>query len=130
MPDNDRAGWWIEFEPLSRQPLQPTLNLPGQNAQLDLTVKSGVTTCTNAGFDADGTVIYGPGDLGAGLIGGMNIIGNPAQGAHPGDRTLAAGAKEDLCFNVELPSSTNNTYQGLSATATFNFQAEQTKNNP
>src|SRR5919108_2426045 len=34
-------------------------------AQLDLTIKSGVTTCTNAGFGTDGTVIYGPGDLGS-----------------------------------------------------------------
>ncbi|GAI92721.1 unnamed protein product, partial [marine sediment metagenome] len=28
-------------------------------AQLDLTIKTGVTTCTNAGFDTDGSVIYG-----------------------------------------------------------------------
>lgn len=45
-------------------------------------------------------------------------------------RTLAFSANEDLCFNVELPSSTDNTFQGLTTTATFNFQAEQTVNNP
>ena len=32
----------------------------GLRSQLDLTIKSGVTTCTNAGFDTDGTVLYGP----------------------------------------------------------------------
>ena len=31
-------------------------------AQLDLTIKTGVTACNNAGFNVDGTVIYGAGD--------------------------------------------------------------------
>jgi hypothetical protein len=97
-------------------------------AQLDLTIKTGVTTCTNAGFDTDGTVIYGPGDLGS--VAGTDVIGDPTQGADTGDRTLNASANEILCFNVQLPSSTNNTYQGLTTTATFNFQAEQTSSNP
>jgi len=96
--------------------------------QLDLTIKTGVTTCTNGGFDTDGTVIYGPADLGS--TAGTNVIGNPAQGADAGDRTLNASANEILCLNVELPSSTNNTYQGLTTTATLNFQAEQTSSNP
>ncbi|HJX62098.1 MAG TPA: TasA family protein [Dehalococcoidia bacterium] len=97
-------------------------------AQLDLTIKTGVTTCTNAGFDTDGTVIYGPGNLGSAA--GTDVIGDPTQGADTGDRTLNASANETLCFNVELPSSTNNTYQGLTTTATFDFQAEQTSSNP
>jgi len=97
-------------------------------AQLDLTIKSGVTTCTNGGFGTDGTVVYATGDLGSTT--GVNVIGNPAQGAQAGDRTLAASAGETLCFNVSLPSSTGNTYQGLTTTATFAFQAEQTANNP
>ena len=94
-------------------------------AQLDLTIKTGVTTCTNAGFDTDGSVIYGPGDLGSAA--GINVIGNPAQGPDGGDRTLpATGAdNEDLCFNVELPSTTGNAFQGLTTTATFTFAAEQ-----
>jgi len=101
--------------------------VPSLAAQLDLTIKSGVTNCTNAGFGADGTVIYSPGDLGSPA--GVNVIGNPAQGAQAGDRTLAASANEVLCFNVSLPLSTGNTYQGMTSTATFAFQAEQTKNN-
>jgi len=96
--------------------------------QLDLTIKTGVTECTNDGFDTDGTVIYGPADLGS--TAGTNVIGNPAQGAQAGDRTLDASAGETLCFNVTLPSTTGNTYQGLTTTATFNFQAEQTSSNP
>ncbi len=96
-------------------------------AQLDLTIKSGVTTCTIAGFDTDGTVVYAAGDLGS--VAGTNVIGDPTQGAQAGDRTLAASGSEVLCFKVSLPSSTGNTFQGLTTTATFAFQAEQTKNN-
>jgi len=97
-------------------------------AQLDLTIKTGVTTCTNVGFGVDGTVIYGPGDLGSTT--GTDVIGDPTQGADTGDRTLAASADEDLCFNVELPLATGNSFQGLNTTATFTFAAEQTANNP
>jgi predicted ribosomally synthesized peptide with SipW-like signal peptide len=97
-------------------------------AQLDLTIKTGVTTCTNVGFGVDGTIIYGPGDLGSTT--GTDVIGDPTQGADTGDRTLAASADEDLCFNVELPSTTGNSFQGLNTTATFTFAAEQTANNP
>ena len=96
-------------------------------AQLDLTIKSGVTTCTNGGFSADGTVLYGPADLGS--TGGTNVVGSPTQGSQAGDRTLNASANEVLCFNVSLPSGSSNTYQGLTDTATFAFQAEQTANN-
>jgi hypothetical protein len=58
------------------------------------------------------------------------LFRSPTQGADTGDRTLAASADEDLCFNVELPSATGNSFQGLTTTATFAFAAEQTANNP
>jgi len=98
-------------------------------AQLDMTIKTGVTTCTNGGFGSSGSVIYGPADLGS-TTPGTNVIGNPAQGAQAGDRTLNASANEALCFHVELPSGTGNSFQGLTTTATFAFAAEQTANNP
>lgn len=41
------------------------------------------------------------------------------------DRSLAAGASENLCFRVELPSATTNTAQGATADATFTFVADQ-----
>ncbi len=96
--------------------------------QLSLTVKSGVTTCSNAAFGSSGTVIYGAGVLGNTTA--VNLVGNPAQGAQAGDRTLAASANEVLCFNVSLPLSTGNAFQNLTSTATFAFQGEQTANNP
>jgi predicted ribosomally synthesized peptide with SipW-like signal peptide len=97
-------------------------------AALDLTVKSGVATCDNAGFGVDGTVVYATGDLGNTTA--VNVIGNPAQGSQAGDRTLNASASEVLCFNVSLPLSTGNASQGVTSTAIFAFAAEQTANNP
>ena len=57
------------------------------------------------------------------------VIGNPAQGAQAGDRVLTAGASEVLTFTVTLPANSDNTYQGLSCTVNFVFNAEQTANN-
>jgi hypothetical protein len=97
-------------------------------AQLDMTIKTGVTTCTNGGFGSNGTAIYGAADLGSTT--GTNVIGNPAQGGQGGERTLNGSANEVLCCQVELPSGTGNSFQGLTTTATFAFAAEQTANNP
>ena len=96
--------------------------------QLALTIKSGVTTCTTAGFGSSGSVVYGAGALGNTTA--VNVVGNPTQGAQAGDRTLNASASEVLCFQVSLPLSSGNTFQGLTSTATFAFDAEQTANNP
>ena len=96
-------------------------------AALDMTVKSGVTTCTDGGFGVDGSVLYGAGDFGT--TGGMNVFGDSAQGAQAGDRTLNAAANEVLCIQVSLPLATGNSFQSLTTTATLNFLAEQTANN-
>lgn len=95
-------------------------------SQLTVTVKSGVTTCTNAGFSVDGSVVRSTIALGATTA----IAGDPTAGSQPGDRTLNAAASEVLCFQVSLPGSTGNAYQGATATSTFTFDAEQTANNP
>lgn len=90
---------------------------------LQATVKAGVTACTAAGFAATGTAVYsGPLDVLA--------IGNPAAGQQTGDRLLAAAASETLCVSVNLPLNAANTAQSQSITTTFNFAAEQVKNNP
>jgi hypothetical protein len=97
----------------------------GLKDQLVLTVKSGVTTCTNAGFGVDGTGIYG-GDLDS--VAGK-LVGDAASGFQAGDRALAASASEVLCFNVSLDILTGNAFQAATTSATFTFAAEQTKNN-
>ena len=87
-----------------------------------------MATCTTAGFAATGTSVYGAGALGSTT--GAKVLGDAAQGAQAGDRTLAAGASEVLCAQVTLPTSTGNTFQNLTTTATLKFDAEQTTNNP
>lgn len=96
-------------------------------AQLDLTIKTGVTLCNDANWTASGTVIY-TGDLGT--LATIPLFGSVVQGAQAGDRVLAAGANEVLCVNVTLPLATGNASQGLTTTATLAFDAEQTANNP
>lgn len=99
-------------------------------AQLNMTIwaESAETTVDSVcGATAPATVLYGPADLG--LVAGTNVIGDPTQGSQAGDRTLAAAANELLCFRVELPSTTGNTYEGLTTTASFAFESEQTVNN-
>jgi len=98
----------------------------GLRSQLDLKIKSGVTTCTNAGFGTDGTVLYGAADLGSDPA--INVIGDPTQGEDTCHRTLAASGSERLCFHAELPLSTGNDYTDGTTTATFTFDAEQTAN--
>ena len=66
-------------------------------AELVLTVKSGVTTCDDGNWTTDGTTLYS-GILG--LLATQAVLGSTAPGADPGDRTLIAGANEDLCLNV------------------------------
>jgi spore coat-associated protein N len=76
--------------------------------------------------DFDGVVV-----LSATVLGASGAsFGNPAVGAQAGDRVLAAGANETLCFRVTLPSGTTNAYQAATTTTTFTFDAEQTANNP
>lgn len=95
-------------------------------AQLVLTVKSGVTTCTNAAWAGSGSTLY------SGILGSTAtaaILGSVATGSQAGDRVLNASANEILCLNVTLP--TNATLgSGGATTATLTFQAEQTANNP
>ncbi len=89
--------------------------------QLQLTIRE---KTGNPCSSEDGVVVFAAGNLSAGAF------GNPTQGAQAGDRVLAASASEDLCFKVELPLTTPDSFQAASTTATFTFDAEQTVNNP
>jgi hypothetical protein len=90
-------------------------------AGLTLQVKTVGTGCANF----DGTDVVAP----VALSGASNGFGSSATGAQAGDWSLLVGASETLCFRVTLPLSADNTYQNLSNTTTFTFDAEQTKKN-
>jgi hypothetical protein len=96
-------------------------------AELRLTVKIDVSNCAAADFFSDGTVLY---DGALGTVDGTPIFGDPTGGAHDGDRVLAAGADESFCLAVALPASAGADVAGRTTTATFEFAAEQTVNNP
>ncbi len=68
------------------------------------------------------------GNLYSGSLGGAEF-GDPATGADSGDRDLAAGDTDQLCFSWAFPSGSDNGFQNASTTATFTFDAEQTQNN-
>jgi len=86
--------------------------------QLLMTVKAG--TCPGAGADLSS---------GTGTLATV-AFGSTAQGNQAGDRTLAGGGTEDLCFAWSLPLNTPDSFQGATTTTTFTFTAEQTANNP
>ncbi len=57
-------------------------------------------------------------------------FGDATQGPDTGDRELASGASEVLCFKVSLPIGADSSVQDATSDATFTFEAEQTANNP
>jgi hypothetical protein len=94
--------------------------------QLVLTIKTvDVSTPGVPCDDFDGTQLYS-GDLDATA---GKLVGDSAQGAQAGDRTLSASTNEILCFRASLPLSTSTAYQSATTTGTFTFDAEQTANN-
>lgn len=101
--------------PLASQ-LVITVKQPDGNAGSSCALFNG-TTLNNAAFTTVGATT-------------TNIVGDPTQGAQAGDRVLAGGASETLCFKATLPLGTPNTYQGATTNITFTFNAEQTANNP
>jgi predicted ribosomally synthesized peptide with SipW-like signal peptide len=95
----------------------------GLKDQLALTIK---TEDAGGGCSAfTGTSLYS-GDLDSTA---GKLIGDSTTGSQAGDRTLTAGSSEVLCLRATLPSGTGNAFQGAATTATFSFDAEQTKNN-
>jgi hypothetical protein len=85
---------------------------------LILTIKADVKDCSDKGFSASGKVLY-HGPLNDANFGDPN----PLQDSE--DRFLDVGAKEALCFRVELPGTAESTLQKASTIAEFTFHAEQ-----
>jgi hypothetical protein len=82
----------------------------------------GDTSCTAF----DGITLY-TGPLGS--TGRLPILGDATTGAQVGDRVLDVGQRDDFCIRLSLPLSTGNEVALQTTTATFDFAAEQTRNN-
>jgi hypothetical protein len=96
-------------------------NLDGKGlaAQMTLVIRTEGTSCGTF----DGAAVY-TGSLSAAAFGDVTA------GAQAGDRSLAAGSSEKLCFHALLPAAAGNPFQGATTVTTFTFGAEQTANNP
>lgn len=98
---------------------------------LVLTIRQGDLATPTSCAAATGALVYS-GDLDkdatySPTVAGK-LIGDPAQ-FDQGDRPLAVGASETLCFKVSLPIGAPSTVKLATTTATFTFDAEQTVNN-
>lgn len=82
-----------------------------------------LTVSVYANNDCSGTA------LATGAFGG-SLLGSSTAGQNDGDRTLAGSSSETLCFAVSLPKEAPTTLESTSASVTFVFDAEQTRNNP
>lgn len=98
-----------------------------ESAEDDTLLSGTAGTCDATPGTGISTYLYGPGILGSTTT--TDLVGDPAQGSHTGDRILAAGGSEVLCFFVELPSTSDNQYEDEDTSADFAFEAEQTTNN-
>lgn len=79
---------------------------------LTLGIRTVSSTCDATTYAASGTS----------LVASATALGSSVTFA---SRSLAASAAEVLCFRVELPSTTLDTSQNQTATATFTFTANQ-----
>ena len=73
----------------------------------------------------DGSTLY-HGPLGADSAG----FGDGQMGNQSGDRLLAPGRHETLCFEIAMPLDLGNEYQGATTSTTWTIVAEQTAGNP
>jgi hypothetical protein len=90
--------------------------------QITLTIKTLVgADCNN---NAAGVALYGPAALN--LSAHFGTLVSPFTNARP----LAAGTNEKLCFTTFLPTTVLDPFQNATANVTFQFDAQQTKNNP
>lgn len=72
----------------------------------------------------DGATLYS-GRLGATSAG----FGDPRIGGHAGDRLLAAGQRETLCFEIEMPLDAGNEFQGAVTASVWTIATEQVGGN-
>jgi hypothetical protein len=129
MAPGDAATGLLEVRNPGETWLRYAITAPGESSgygalkrRIALAIRTaGATTPDTRCDDFDGDLLYS-GDLTG--VGGR-LVGNPALGSHPGDRTLAAFLVETLCFRVSLPLAAPSSLQGESTSATFTFHAEQ-----
>ena len=99
-------------------------SLPAAQLNIEVKAQTNATSCNATSYAGNGSVVRSTTSMAT-----STVFGNPATGAHTGDRTVAAGATEYLCVRLTLPTSAPSSTQGSTLTSVFTFAAEQTTNN-
>ena len=96
------SAWSAAADPTPNILVTPTATTENRfAAQLEFTIRTGVTQCANAGFGLTGSAVYSAGDLGS--TEGAKVIGDSLPGQQAGDRLLAGKASEVLCAQILCP---------------------------
>lgn len=119
-------------ENTSGQPLRYTLTSSsvdgdgkGLRDVVRVTIKASDPSSAGASCDSfDGSTLYA-GRLGATSAG----FGDPRIGGHAGDRLLAPGQRDALCFEIEMPLDAGNEFQGAMTASVWTIAAEQVDGN-
>jgi hypothetical protein len=92
--------------------------------EVDVRALPAATACTSATYSTGSAASSATAPFGTSA--GVDLVGDPAAGAQPGDRELAAGAAERLCLKVTFPTGTGlgRAANGTSAAATIEIRAE------
>lgn len=90
-----------------------------------VTIKASDPSSSDGSCDSfDGSTLYS-GRLGATSAG----FGDPRIGGHAGDRVLAPGQREALCFEIEMPLDAGNEFQGAMTASVWTIATEQVDGN-
>ena len=90
-----------------------------------VTIKAADPASPDASCDTfDGSTLYA-GPLGATSAG----FGDPRIGGHAGDRLLAPGQRDALCFEIEMPLDAGNEFQGAVTASVWTIATEQVDGN-
>ena len=117
----------------SGQPLRYALSSSSVNGDgkglrdvVRVTIKTADPSSGSAGSceSFDGSTLYS-GRLGATAAG----FGDPRIGGHAGDRVLAPGQSEALCFEIEMPLDAGNEFQGAVTASVWTIATEQVDGN-
>ena len=99
----------------------------GMRDVIDVTIRTADLGSGDDGTCArfDGSVMY-VGPLGAGAAG----FGSARMGDQPGDRFIAAGGQETLCFEMRMTLAAGNEHQAAKTRTHWTIAAEQVAGNP
>ena len=107
---------------------QTTTETKSLSSALRYTIYTGVTVgqC-NGGNVGGGSALVSSATIGTSST---TLLGDPTQGAQPGDRAINAGDPADvLCVAMHLPLPTTSAFANATAAVTLTIDAEQTRNN-